>query len=95
MELEGARQRLQGEDLKVLGLRFTEDWFCPSTRFVRLRREFGERFEGIEIDSAWGNPDDIPCSAHSVLTIDFQDKDGHPTRQALERTLSFLRERLR
>ena len=67
---------------------------CPVERFDRLRAEFGERFEAIEIDSSKGNAFGIPPDAHSVLTIHFVDQDGHPTRKALDRTLAFFRERL-
>jgi len=33
--------------------------------------------------------------AHSVLTEELVDEDGHPTKQALERVLGFFEERLR
>jgi hypothetical protein len=79
---------------KVLGLRFTADPMVPQARFDTLRRELGEAFEAIEIDSSRGNPHGIPGSAHSVVTADLVDEEGHPTRQALERVLGFFRERL-
>ena len=60
-----------------------------------MRREFGERFEGIEIDSGPGNPHDLQRVAHSVLTEELVDREGHPTRAALERVLAFFDERLR
>jgi dienelactone hydrolase len=88
--LEIAKSR----DVPVLGLRFTGDRACPVERFDRLRAEFGERFEAIEIDSSKGNAHGIPPDAHSVLTIHFVDRNGHPTRKALDRTLEFFRERL-
>jgi len=76
-------------------MRFTHDFACPGERFETLRRELGDGFEAIEIDSGPGNPDGIPQSAHSVLTKDLVDRDGHPTRAALDRVLSFFAERLR
>jgi len=79
----------------VLGLRFTHDALCPGERFATLRRELGDAFEAIEIDSGPGNPHGIPRTAHSVLTKDLVDREGHPTRAALERTLAFFAERLR
>jgi len=79
----------------VLGLRFTHDPLCPGDRFETLRRELGEGFEGIEIDSSPGNPHGIPRIAHSVVTKDLVDEAGHPTRQALDRVLGLFRERLR
>ena len=78
----------------VLGLRFTGDPAVPPERFARLREELGEGFEGIEIDSSFGNPYGIKRTAHSVVTSDMVDQEGHPTRQALDRVLSFFRERL-
>jgi dienelactone hydrolase len=79
----------------VLGMRFTADPMVPAERFERLRRELGDGFEAIEIDSRPGNPHGIPRSAHSVVTKDLVDEAGHPTRAALERVLSFFEERLR
>jgi dienelactone hydrolase len=84
----------KSRDVPVLGLRFTEDPACPRERFDHLRTEFGDRFEAIEIDSSTGNPHGIPRDAHSVLTLHFVDQDGHPTKQALDRVLGFLSERL-
>ncbi len=79
----------------LLGLRFTGDATSPPERFETLRRELGEGFEGIEIDSSEGNPFGIPTSAHSVLTRGLVDEAGHPTKAALDRVLGFFEERLR
>lgn len=92
-ELAAARERCAG-GITVLGLRFTGDRLCPAERFGRLRRELGPAFEGVEINSSPGNPYHIPLRAHSVLTNDFVDQEGHPTRQALDRVLALFRERL-
>jgi len=81
-------------DVSLLGLRFTGDVLCPAARFQRLRAELGDRFEAIEIDSSRGNRHGISPIAHSVLTLDLVDQEGHPTRAALDRVLTFLRERL-
>jgi dienelactone hydrolase len=82
-------------DLRVLGLRFTQDRGCPSERFETLRRELGRSFESIEIDSSRGNAHGIPERAHAVLTVDLVDQPGHPTAAALDRVIGFLVERLR
>ena len=79
----------------VLGLRFTNDRSVPPERFETLRRELGDGFEGVEIDSSPGNPHGIPQDAHSVLTVELVDEEEHPTRQALDRVLALLEERLR
>jgi len=63
-------------------------------RFARLRAELGDGFEGIEIDSSRGNRHGIGPTAHSVVTRDLVDQEGHPTRAALDRVLGFFRERL-
>jgi dienelactone hydrolase len=78
----------------VLGLRFTSDPKSPPERFQRLRDELGDRFLAVEIDSSPGNAHGIRKMAHSVLTEDLVDEPGHPTREALDRVISFFRERL-
>lgn len=93
-ELTTIRRRAHDEGVPVLGLRFTGDPLVPRERFERLRHELGDAFEAIEIDSSPGNPHGIPRIAHSVLTNDLVDHDGHPTKAALDRVLSFFRERL-
>jgi dienelactone hydrolase len=93
-DLEHVKRRA-GQGCGVLGLRFTSDPMCPPERFETLRRELGAGFEGIEIDSTKGNPHGIPGTAHSVLTTDLVDEEGHPTREALDRVLSVFRERLK
>jgi len=93
-ELAAAKKRT-AEGVKILGMRFTADPLCPPERFETLRREFGEQFEAIEIDSSRGNPHGISATAHSVVTKDLVDEAGHPTRAALERVLGFFSEQLR
>ncbi len=78
----------------LLGLRFSNDPFCFEERFETLRRELGDAFIAVEIDSAPGNPHGHPKQAHSVLTEHLDDKEGTPTRAALDQTLAFFRERL-
>jgi len=78
----------------VLGLRFTNDFACQSERFETLRRELGDAFIAVEIDSASGNPYGHPKQAHSVLTEHLDDRPGTPTRAALDQVLNFFKERL-
>jgi dienelactone hydrolase len=80
--------------VSVLGLRFTADPMCPPERFARLRAELGDGFEGIEIDSSPGNPYGLKRMAHSVVTNELVDEEGHPTKKALDRVIAFFRERL-
>ena len=93
-DLEVVRRRAQ-QGCPVLGMRFTADPLCTGARFETLRRELGSGFEAIEIDSGRGNPHGISRTAHSVVTLDLVDEAGHPTREALDRVLSFFAEQLR
>lgn len=81
-------------DVCVLGLRFTHDRLVPPERFAALRELLGERFLAVEIDSGPDNPHGLGRLSHAVLTHDFRDRPGHPTRAALERVLAFFRDRL-
>jgi dienelactone hydrolase len=92
-ELVAIKQRGQA-GVTLLGLRFSGDRLCPKRRFDRLSRELGPAFESIEIDSSRGNPFGHRPLAHSVLTFDLIDREGQPTREALERVLAFLQERV-
>lgn len=93
-DLARVKGRVDEQDLRILGLRFTADPVCPAARFERLGEAFGEGFEAVEIDSSPGNPHGIPPTAHSVVTKDLVDRTGHPTRDALERVLDFFRREL-
>jgi dienelactone hydrolase len=94
-ELDRVVQRATDEGLCVLGLRFTKDVAVPGERFATLRQRLGDAFEVIEIDSAPGNQHGFPRSAHSVLTDQVREKDGHPAYEARKRVVEFLSERLR
>jgi dienelactone hydrolase len=78
----------------VMGLRFTGDPFCFPERFETLRRELGDGFIAVELDSSDGNPYGHPKKAHSVLTEHLDDREGTPTRAALDQVLGFFKERL-
>lgn len=78
----------------VMGLRFTRDSAVPDERFVTLREHLGDNFIAVEIDSAPDNKHGISTKAHSVLTEDLVDEPGHPTQEALRRTIEFLHSRL-
>ncbi|GAC1626554.1 MAG: dienelactone hydrolase family protein [Nevskia sp.] len=91
--LAAAHDKIDTQGAAILGLRFKRDPMCPGLRFAALREEFGAAFESIELDPKHANPD-APKPAHSVLTNHLIDRDGEPTRAALDRTLAFLRARL-
>jgi dienelactone hydrolase len=92
-ELAIARQRVS-EGVSVLGLRFTNDPAVKSARFDSLRRELGDGFIAIELDSSAGNPYGHRKGAHSTLTEDLVDREGSPTMAALQSVLDFLASRL-
>jgi hypothetical protein len=92
-DLEVVKKRVN-EGCGVLALRFTADPMCPDERFEQLRKELGDGLEAIEIDSGPDNPHGIGRMAHSVVTTDLVDEDGHPTQAALHRVIEVFRERL-
>lgn len=94
-QLQCIKARVADGSVKVLGMRFTHDFMSPPERFAHLREALGDGFEGIEIDSGPGNAHNIPRTAHSVVTKDLVDTDGHPTQAALQRLLAFFAEKLR
>ncbi len=87
--------RARDADLCVMGLRFTGDSFVPQERFATLREKLGDRFIAVELDSSPGNPYGHPKNAHSVLTEHLQDREGSPTRAALDQVLDFFASRLK
>jgi dienelactone hydrolase len=92
-DLARVKERVAGGAC-VLGLRFTHDPFCFPERFETLRRELGDGFIGVELDSSPDNPHGHPAKAHSVLTEHLDDRPGTPTRDALDQVLAFFAERL-
>ncbi len=90
-EIACARARFEKEDLSLLGLRYSSDTLVPDARFARYQREFGDRFETVELadeDARTGTG----MAPHSVLTIHLPD-DG-PGKAAETRTIGFFRQRL-
>lgn len=92
-DLDQIKQRT-ADRLCVMGLRFTGDKASPPERFDRLRDELGDAFIAVEIDSSPGNEWGYRKAAHSVLTEDYIDTPGSPTRQALDDVIEFCATRL-
>ena len=63
--------------------RFEGDKLCTATKFDLLRRTFNEGKERIILH-------ELPGKGHSILTLDFVDEDGHPTRQALDEVMNYF-----
>jgi len=90
-EIACAKDRFEKEDLSLIGLRFFVDAAVPDARFDLLKNTFGKRFEAIEIAAKDAEPG--PMGAHSVLTMNLQDRPGTPTKLAEERVIAFFKER--
>ena len=93
-EIKCARQRMEDEDLTMLGLRFEGDSYVPPERFEALRAALGPRFESVELDPKDAAPNALMSMAHSVLTIHLNDDDPDgPTKQVEQRVIGFFKER--
>jgi dienelactone hydrolase len=93
-ELKIVERRAANEGLCALGLRFSEDKLVPGERFKTLKDRLGDAFEVIEIDSKEGNEHGLTAMAHSVLTDQVREVDGHPAYEARKRVVEFLTQRL-
>ncbi len=93
-ELKIIEQRAANEGLCAMGLRFSEDRLSPGARFKTLKARLGDAFEVIEIDSRKGNEYGFGRMAHSVLTLELREVDGHPAYEARKRVVAFLKTRL-
>ncbi|CAJ1497894.1 dienelactone hydrolase family protein [[Mycobacterium] burgundiense] len=93
-ELRIVEKRAADGGLCALGLRFSEDPLSPGARFQTLKARLGDAFEVIEINSASGNPAGLGRMAHSVLTDQVRERDGHPAYEARKRVVEFLKSRL-
>ncbi|MEM7221184.1 MAG: dienelactone hydrolase family protein [Pseudomonadota bacterium] len=82
-EIRCARERMEKEDLTMLGLRFKSDKMVPKARFDYLEQEFGPRFVRHELEDkdAADYPDMDP---HSVLTVHLDDTDPQGKTRRLE-----------
>lgn len=93
-ELQVIERRAAEEGLCALGLRFSGDPMAPGERFKTLKSRLGDAFEVIELDSSRGNPDGFGMVAHSVLTLEVRELEGHPAYEARKRTVEFLKRQI-
>jgi dienelactone hydrolase len=93
-ELKAVEQRAANDGLCALGLRFSEDPLVPAQRFKTLKDRLGDAFDVIEISSKKGNAHGFGKMAHSVLTLEVREEEGHPTYEARKRVVEFLTQRL-
>jgi dienelactone hydrolase len=93
-EIKCARQRMEDEDLTMLGLRFEGDAYVPPERFEALQAALGARFEGVVLDPKDAAPNQLMSMAHSVLTLHLNDADPDgPTKQVEQRVIAFFKQR--
>jgi len=88
------KERMERDDICLIGLRFTGDGMVPENRFRYLSEMLGDQFIGISIDSSIGNSNNIKASSHSVLTRDYVDEKDHPTYQAFQSVLALFKKQL-
>ncbi len=67
----------------ILAYRFENDQICQNAKFTRLQQTFNDDRKRIKLVT-------LPGDGHAVLTIDFVDEAGHPTRAALDEILSYF-----
>ena len=93
-ELAQIKARMEREDLTVLAYRFAGDAFCRAERFAAYEAALGDRFVGRVLPDSAANPAAIMKNPHSVVTSHLIDREGEPTRAALDEILGFFRTRL-
>ncbi len=94
-DLPKIKQHMEDHDICLLGVKFSHDIMSPNDRFKFLKETFGDRFEGVNIDSSPGNPHGNKRIAHSVLTRDFVDEENHPTYQAMQKVVALFEKQLK
>jgi len=83
-EISRSRQALDDKG-PMLGFRFRDDKACSAVKFKCLHETFNtDGKERIKLET-------LPGKGHSVLTIDFVDKAGHPTYEALGSVIKYLK----
>jgi len=100
-DLAAVKQRLDRDDLTVMGYRFEGDRVCRAERFAALSQALGDRFIGRVLPDAAAHPAPPAFFArhvpfpHSVVTAHLIDEAGQPTLAARDEILAFFAHRLR
>jgi dienelactone hydrolase len=71
----------------AMALRFEGDALCTADKFSALDRTFNTDRHRIDLHT-------LPGKGHSVLTLDFVDQAGHPTKEALNNVIRYFRSAL-
>lgn len=86
-EVVQVKERLD-EHGPMKAFRFEKDPICTAARFETINSALNaDGQERIRLET-------LPGKGHSVLTLDFIDKEGHPTKEALVSIIQYFREKL-
>lgn len=73
----------------MLAYRFEKDTMCTADKFQCIQHVFNSNEkERIKMRT-------LPGKGHSVLTLDFVDKTGHPTHNAMKEVMQYFSEQLK
>jgi len=93
-ELACAKIRFKDEDLSLLALRFTSDKLVPNARIARLKAEFGDKVEVVELSDADAAPGQ-PMAPHSVLTLHLhRSVPDSGSMKARDKVIAFFKARV-
>ena len=81
-EMASVRERLDQVG-PMMALRFEDDRLCTATKFEAIDR-------GLNQDGHRVRQRVLPGKGHSVLTKDFVDEAGHPTRKAFDDVVAYF-----
>ena len=85
-DIKKIRTRLDNQE-PMWAFRFAEDTYCRAPRFQQLDKVFNDDRQRINLQT-------LPGKGHAVLTLDFVDELGHPTKQAFELIVAYFRRAL-
>jgi len=71
----------------MLAYRIAGDKICRAEKFTALDGTFNKSAERMTLKT-------LPGKGHSVLTLDFVNEAGHPTRKALDEILEYFTQKL-
>lgn len=69
--------------------RFEKDRVCPAERFDLIDETFNELDDKQRVIFH-----ELPGEGHSILTLDFVDREGHPTYETLKEVMEYFDEQL-
>jgi len=86
-DISQSRQALDSKGpMRVL--RFENDPLCTAQKSECIHRSFNDDASRVQEIT-------LPGKGHSVLTLDFVDKAGHPTREALNHVIAYFTQQLK